>query len=339
MTGLETISADIMERVEQMARFTEVKGQLTRRSFTPVHQQVNGLVAQWMTAAGMRVRTDAVGNVIGRYEGRGTGARAIMLGSHQDTVVDAGRYDGALGIVSAIDCVHSLQARGIRFDDAIEVVSFTDEEGVRYQSAFLGSRGIEGTFDSRLLSRKDREGISLAEAMGTFGLDTTRLGDAARSPGDVRCFLELHIEQGPYLEIKKMPVCAVRAISGGTRMTITIEGMAGHAGTVPMDTRQDALVAASECILMIERTARSGPSVVATVGQIAAEPGTTNVIPGRTVFSIDVRSPSDVTRHETVNEIQSGMLGIARRRNVRIGFDTSHDVDGVICAEWSVDEV
>ncbi len=339
MTGPEDISADILDRADAMARFTETKGMLTRRCFTMAHKQVNELVAGWMAAAGMRVHTDAVGNVIGRYEGRTAGARTIMLGSHQDTVIDAGRYDGALGILAAIDCVRSLHGRGIRYDDAIEVVCFTDEEGVRYQSAFLGSRGIEGTFDNRLLVRTDEAGISLSEAMSGFGLDPTSIRDAARRPEDVRCFLELHIEQGPFLEIKKMPVCAVRAISGATRMTISIEGRAGHAGTVPMDARQDALVAASECILLVERTARSIQNVVATVGQITARPGTTNVIPGQTSFSIDVRSPDDTVRREVIEQIQSGMLGIARRRNVRIGFDTSHDVNGITCADWVVDAI
>jgi len=339
VTGLEDISADILERIDAMARFTETEGKLTRRCFTTAHRQVNDLVAGWMADAGLHVRTDPVGNVIGRYEGRAARARAIVLGSHQDTVIDAGRYDGALGIVAAIDCVRSLHEREIRYDDAVEVVCFTDEEGVRYQSAFLGSRGIEGTFDSRLLSRTDKDGIPLMEAMSDFGLDPTSIRDAARDPGDIRCFVELHIEQGPFLEIKKMPVCAVRAISGATRMTISIKGMAGHAGTVPMDARQDALVAASECILLIERTARSNRSVVATVGQISVRPGTTNVIPGQTSFSIDVRSPEDAVRQEIIEQIQSGMLGIARRRNVRIGFDTSHDVNGIICADWVVDEV
>ena len=339
MAEYVNFSADIMERMERLAGISESTEKLTRRCYTPEHRQVSDLAGEWMRGAGMTVREDAVGNVIGRYEGRSPGAPAMILGSHLDTVIDAGRYDGPLGVLSAIDCVRTLNSRGIRYEDAIEVACFADEEGVRFQSTYLGSRGMAGTFDMGLMSRRDADGISLAEAMTSFGLDPARVEDAARRPADVRCYLEVHIEQGPVLENEDLAVCAVTAISGAVRMTVTVQGMAGHAGTVPMSARRDALAAASECVLLVEETARRHPQSVATVGTISASPGTTNVIPGKAAFSVDFRASVDAVRRGAVSELQEGMQAIAKRRGVQIAIDKSHDVDGVTCAPWLVDQI
>jgi allantoate deiminase len=328
-----------MARLDRLAEVSESPRHLARRCYTPEHRQINDLAAAWMRDAGMSVHEDTVGNIIGRYEGKTQGAPAIMLGSHLDTVIMAGKYDGGLGILSAIDCVRSLNDRGIRFDCAIEVAGFADEEGVRFQSTYLGSRGLAGTFDTALLERPDKDGVTLAEAMREFGLDPGRIGEAVRGPDEIVCYLEVHIEQGPVLENEDLAVGAVTAIAGANRMTVAVEGTAGHAGTVPMPTRQDALVAASECVLAVEEVAACRPSAVGTVGQMSVSPGATNVIPGKVSFSVDLRAAEDKVRRSAVDEFDDKLTEIAARRAVSISIDHSHEADGITCAPWIVDEI
>lgn len=328
-----------MDRLDRMAEVSETPGQLTRRCYTPEHRRISDLIGEWMRDAGMSVHQDAVGNMIGRYEGKRPGASAIVLGSHLDSVINAGRYDGPLGVLSAIDCVRSLSARGIRFDNAVEVACFADEEGVRFQSTYLGSRGIAGTFDTALLSRPDKNGVTLGQAMREFGLDPARIGEAARRPEELRCYLEVHIEQGPVLEAENLSVCAVTAIAGANRMTVTVKGQAGHAGTVPMPRRHDALTAASECILAVEETAARLSHAVGTVGQITCRPGATNVIPGEVAFSLDFRAAEDEVRRGAVNELRSRFDVIATRRGVTISLEGTHAADGVTCAPWIVEQI
>jgi allantoate deiminase len=339
MDSRQDPSADIMARLDRLATISESPRYLARRCFTPEHRQVNDLLGTWMRDAGMSVREDAVGNIIGRYEGLVDGAPALMLGSHVDTVIMAGKYDGGLGLLAAIDCVRSLHDRGIRYDHAIEVAGFADEEGVRFQSTYLGSRGMAGTFDTSLLSRPDKDGVTLADAMGDFGLDPQAIRDAARRRGELVCYLEVHIEQGPVLESEDLAVGAVTAIAGANRMTVTVDGTAGHAGTVPMQARQDALVAASECVLAVEQIAASRPQAVGTVGQLTVAPGATNVIPGKVAFSVDLRAADDAVRRSAADELQSRLQDIAARRSVTITTDHSHAADGVACAPWLVEEI
>ena len=235
MTGLDHISAArLIERAEALARHSELPGGLTRVSLSAQYRAAADLVMGWMREAGMSARMDAIGNVVGRYEGEHPGLPCLMLGSHLDTVRDAGRYDGMLGVLSAIECVQALSASGVRLPFAIEVLGFTDEEGVRFGASLLGSRALAGRLDPRVLEAKDRDGVSMAEAMRRFGLDPARVGEAARRPGEVLAYAELHIEQGPVLEKEGLPVGAVTALNGYTRMRVEVQGMAGHAGTVPM---------------------------------------------------------------------------------------------------------
>lgn len=334
-----SLKTDLMWRIEQMASISENPKNLTRRCYVPEHRQVNDLVAAWMRQAGMSVHEDAVGNVIGRYEGRTPDAAAIMLGSHGDSVVDAGKYDGPLGVLCAIAAVQSLNDRGIRYRDAIEVACFADEEGVRYQSTYLGSRGIAGTFDLSLLERTDKDGITLGRAMQDFGLDTSRIAEAARKPGDIRCYLEVHIEQGPVLEAKNLATSAVTAIAGANRMTVTVSGAAGHAGTVPMGSRSDALVAASEAILALEAIAAAAEDAVATVGQLDVKPGATNVIPGSASFSVDIRAARDDVRNKAVADFLAALDQIGGQRGVSFDVDHSHKADGITCAPWIVAQI
>jgi len=243
-----------------------------------------------------------------------------MLGSHLDTVRDAGKYDGMLGVMSAIECVAALAATGTRLPIAIEVVGFGDEEGVRFGSTLLGSRAVAGTLDLALLDKPDASGTTMREALVAFGLDPARVPEVARKPGHVLAYAELHIEQGPVLEAEGLPVGVVTAINGGNRFAVEVTGMAGHAGTVPMPLRRDALAAAAEGVLAVERVAGSMKDVVGTVGRIEALPGAMNVIPGKVRFSVDVRAPTDEQRRVAVAAICGEFEAIARRRRVDVDF-------------------
>jgi allantoate deiminase len=220
-------AARIMQRLEALAALTSDPPRLTRVFLSEEHRQANDLVAGWMRAAGMHARVDAIGNITARLEGRSPGSPALMLGSHLDTVRDAGRYDGMLGVVTAVECAHHIGAGVLPF--ALEVVGFGDEEGVRFGSTLLGSRAIAGTLDPKVLDAADRDGVSMATALRNFGLDPGQIGAAARRREELLAYVELHIEQGPVLEQAGLPVGCVTSINGATRLQVCMEGMAGHA--------------------------------------------------------------------------------------------------------------
>ncbi len=287
-------AARIMQRLDALAALTSDPPRLTRVFLSEDHRRANELVLGWMTQAGMQARVDAIGNVTGRCEGSSPGLPALLLGSHLDTVRDAGRYDGMLGVVTAIECAQHIGAGVLPF--ALEVVGFGDEEGVRFGSTLLGSRAIAGTLDLKVLDATDRDGVSMASALKNFGLDPQRVPSAARRRQEFVGYLELHIEQGPVLERAGLPVGCVTSINGATRLQVRMVGMAGHAGTVPMAARQDALVAAAEAIMAVEQRCSQEEHLVGTVGRIEAMPGAVNVIPGECRFTIDVRAPDDSRR-------------------------------------------
>ncbi len=341
MTALDdTLSAQrIWDRCEALARLSETEGALTRVFLSNEQRLANELVLGWMRDAGMTARLDAIGNCVGRYEGERPGLPCLMLGSHLDTVRDAGKYDGMLGVVVAIECVASLQARGIRLPFAIEVVGFADEEGVRFNATLLGSRAVAGTFQPQTLAATDRDGVTMAQALERFGLNPGAIAKAARRRSDVLAYAELHIEQGPVLEAEGLPVGVVTAISGATRFAVEIEGMAGHAGTVPMTLRQDALAAAAECVLEVERIARRTRDLVGTVGRLEALPGAVNVVPGRARLTLDVRSPHDAVREEAVMDILGAFAAVGERRNVKITANKTHEGRTAPCAPWLMEQV
>jgi allantoate deiminase len=310
----------IWDRCEALGRLSELEGGLTRVFLSAEQRQASDLVLRWMREAGMTAQLDAIGNCVGRYEGGRPGLPCLMLGSHLDTVRDAGKYDGMLGVISAIECVDALRAAGLRLPFAIEVVGFGDEEGVRFGSTLLGSRAVAGTFDPALLEKTDANGMTMRDALREFGLDPAQIPAIARRPQDVLAYAELHIEQGPVLESERLATGVVTAINGGNRFNIELTGMAGHAGTVPMGLRRDALAAASECVLAIERIAAAMPEIVGTVGRMEALPGAMNVIPGKVRFSLDVRAPTDEKRHAAVAAIRAEMEAIAQRRNVAMAI-------------------
>ena len=329
----------IWDRCEALARCSEEPGALTRVFLSKEQRAANELALAWMREAGMSARLDAIGNVVGRYEGTAAGAVSLMLGSHLDTVRNAGKYDGMLGVVAAIDCVHTLNARGIRLPFAIEVVGFADEEGVRFGATLLGSRAVAGTFDPKLLDSRDGGGASMREAMTAFGLDPGGIAHAARQRADVLAYAELHIEQGPVLEAEGLPVGVVTAINGANRFAIEIEGVAGHAGTVPMQLRRDALAAAAECVLAIESRCAREPDLVGTVGRIEAAPGATNVIPGHARFTIDVRAPRDDQRRQATVDMKAAIAAICARRSVKVDIRQTHEGKTTACAPWLQDQI
>jgi allantoate deiminase len=324
-----------VRRLDALSAISETPDHLTRIFLTPEHRAAADLLLSWMREAGMVSHLDAIGNVCGRYEGDRPGLPCLMLGSHYDTVRDAGKWDGPLGLITAISCVGAMHKRGQRLPFAIEVIGFADEEGVRFASTLLGSRAVAGTFDESVLGAKDRQGISMREALSQFGLDPGRIGAAARSRSELHGYVELHIEQGPVLERESLPVGVVTAISGATRLAASLTGMAGHAGTVPMLLRRDALAGAAECIVAIEEFCRTDEAgLVGTVGYIHAMPGATNVIPGQVSFTIDIRSASDAHRKLAVADIVRQIENIAKRRKLVLQVDVTHDNRTVPCAPW-----
>jgi allantoate deiminase len=333
------IAARIMHRADELAALSADPACLTRTFLSPEHRRTNERVLGWMREAGMSARVDAIGNVVGRYEGVQPGLPALVLGSHLDTVRDAGRYDGMLGVISAIECVAQLHARAERLGFALEVVGFGDEEGVRFGSTLLGSRALAGTFDFGVLAARDSEGVTLAEALRAFALDPAAVGEAARMPAELLAYVELHIEQGPVLERAGLPVGCVSSISGATRLEVRMSGHAGHAGTVPMGARRDALAAAAEAILAVERRCAQEPGLVGTVGRIEALPGAVNVIPGQCRFTIDIRAPDDVQRQRALAEVTAATQAIGARRDVGVEISTLHESNAVPCAPWLMEQI
>ena len=308
----------VMERCDILGSYSEEPDCLTRPFASQAMRQVNEAVASWMHAAGMTVQQDKVGNLIGRYEASQAGAKTLLLGSHLDTVRDAGKYDGPLGVMIAIACVERLYARQERLPFAIEVLGFADEEGLRYHSAYIGSRAVAGTFDPEALHLTDSDGITMAEAIRAFGGDPDPLAlQTARWHRDeLLAYCEVHIEQGPVLEARNLPVAVVSAIAGQNRITVRFTGEAGHAGTVPMSLRHDALCAGAEFVLAVETVARSLPGLVATVGQVSVHPGASNVIPGQVTLSLDVRHQDDTVREQANRQLEERAREIGTTRHV-----------------------
>lgn len=330
----DPLSADaIQARIDELAQFSAEPDRLTRLALTDLMSSVAMLVARWMRDAGMAVRFDGACNVIGRYEGIEPGIPALMLGSHIDTVKDAGRFDGILGVVTAIACVEALHRRGARRPFAIEVAAFGDEEGCRFGTGVVGSRVLAGRFDAGRLSLRDAQGVSAQEALLALGVDPLRITDAAVAPGRLLAYVELHIEQGPVLEEKGASLGCVTGITGAGRLFVRIDGMAGHAGTVPMVSRKDALAAAAECVLAVEAiSCRYG--AVGTVGSLSVLPGAANVIPGESGFSVDIRALDNAARRSCLAAVAAEIEAIARRRGVAAEILRLGNRDTVACAPW-----
>lgn len=322
----------VMARADELAAISATAQGLTRVYLSPEHLQANQRVARWMTQAGMTVWQDSVGNICGRYEGVQEGAPAILLGSHLDTVRNAGRYDGMLGVLTAIAVVEDLHRQGQRLAKAIEIVGFGDEEGTRFGITLLGSRGLTGTWPEGWLAQCDADGISVAQAMVQAGLDPARIRQAERPVSDISAYLELHIEQGPCLEQAGLSLGVVEAINGARRLNCRFTGEAGHAGTVPMLHRRDALAAAAEWMVQIETmTRQQAGNLVATVGTLRCAPGAVNVIPGEVALTLDIRGPQDGPLDALLNTLLEEAQAIAARRQLQFSAAEFYRIAATAC--------
>lgn len=321
-----------MERLEALGRISDEPGQLTRLFGSPAMRRANELAQSWMMQAGMTVRTDALGNLIGHFPGAREDAKALLLGSHLDTVRNAGKFDGPLGVVLAIACIEKIRSMKGALPFAIKVIAFADEEGARFQSAYLGSRALTGSLTEKDLALVDTNGVTMADAIRQFGGDPAKLPSCRMNAQDLLGYVEVHIEQGPVLEEKNLAVGLVTAIAGQTRAAITFEGRPAHAGTTPMKSRQDALCGAAEFISQVEQYARQHPGLVATVGQIAADPNVSNVIPGRCRLSVDVRHQDDAVRLNFQKDCAPFLAGMEQRRQLKIMWRTVQETASVPCS-------
>ena len=306
----------VMDRAEALGAISDTDEGLTCAYMTPAHQRSASQLAEWMRAAGMDTHIDAVGNVVGRYAAAQADARVLMTGSHYDTVRNGGKYDGRLGILLPIALVQYLNERGERLPFHLEVVGFAEEEGVRYRGTFLGSSAITGRFDAALLEQRDGKGVSMRAALEAAGHDPSAIPAIARSPDSLLGFVEVHIEQGPVLLQRGLPVGVVTAIAGSSRYLVELSGVASHAGTTPMDMRRDAAAAAAEVVLLVEQRCSGRGSLVGTVGQLEVPSGSVNVIPGQCRLSLDIRAASDEERLAAVDDILAGISAICARRGI-----------------------
>ncbi len=294
---------------------------LFRPFLSSAHLAARETIAGWMREAGLDTRVDAIGNLLGRRQGP-RGSKTLVIGSHIDSVENGGRYDGALGVMVAIECAAALAARVLPF--SLEVIAFGDEEGSRFPVSMLCSRAITRPLEAALLDLADRDGVTVREALRAAGHDADAVPSLARSAGDVLAYIEPHIEQGPVLEALGLPVGIVTGIAGQVRLVARFTGVAGHAGTTPMHLRRDALAAAAEAILAVERICgASGPDVVGTVGRIVPATGAFNIIPGKVEIGIDIRAASDGDRDAAVLAARREIGSIAERRSVTAAIETA----------------
>lgn len=308
-------TALVLERVDRLASFTEVAGEITRPYGTSALRGALDIAAAWMEEAGLACRRDAVGNLIGRLGP--PGEPAFLLASHVDSVRDAGRFDGPLGVLVALAAIARLgDARPV----PLELVCFADEEGLRFRSSYLTSRAFAGLLPRHELETVDDDGVPLADAVRAMGGDPAALASACRSPAELLGYLEVHIEQGPVLEAEQLPIGIVTAIAGQSRGFVDVIGRAGHAGNTPPRLRADALCGAAEVVLAAERAMGATPGLVATVGRLDVSPNVGNVIPGGVTLSYDVRHQDDGTRAAAVEELRAAAAEACRRRGLRCGW-------------------
>jgi N-carbamoyl-L-amino-acid hydrolase len=314
----EKYGARILDMADRLAQWSEMQGGLTCTYFSPAHKAVAQQLRTWMRSAGLEAEIDAVGNVVGRYAGAQPAARTLIVGSHYDTVANAGRYDGRLGILTALVVAEHLARTRRQLPFHLDVIGFAEEEGVRFSSPYIGSSAIAGRFNAALLQRSDSNGVSLGTVLHEHSVDLTTINRLARHPLTLQGYLEVHIEQGPQLLERDLPVGIVTSIAGVARFRIAVQGVAGHAGTVPMALRHDAAAAAADIVLAVERCCAAAAGLVGTVGQLEVPHGLINVIPGRCELSLDVRATDDVTRDVAIADIRAGVGQIAERRGVTV---------------------
>ncbi|KAK4754338.1 hypothetical protein SAY87_002442 [Trapa incisa] len=350
----EILRDEAVSRLYELGKVSDAEGYLERTFMSPASVRAGYLIRGWMEDAGLRTWIDKMGNVHGRADGSNPSAKALLIGSHLDTVIDAGMFDGSLGIVSAISALKALSVRGKlgRLVRPVEVIAFSDEEGVRFQSTFLGSAAIAGILPASALQYSDKSGSTVQEVLRSNSLDATEgnLHELKYDPESVWGYAEVHIEQGPVLERVGIPLGVVKGIAGQTRLKVTVRGTQGHAGTVPMSMRQDPMVAAAELIVLLENVCKHpedflsfdehckdssvkslAGSLVCTVGEISPWPSASNVIPGQVVFTVDIRAMDDMGREAIIYEYSKRMYHICDRRSVSCNLERKHDAGAVMC--------
>ncbi len=329
----------IMEWAEVIGGWSDDDDGLTCAYMTMAHRKTAVQLATWMREAGMEVTIDAVGNVVGRYLSDNPDAKTLITGSHYDTVCNGGKYDGREGILLPIAVVKHLNERGEKLPFHLEIVGFSEEEGVRYKSTFLGSNAIAGRFDMKLLDKLDADGISMRTALLDAGHNPEEIPQIARKPEDLLGFVEVHIEQGPVLLEHGLPVGVVTSIAGSSRYLVELSGVASHAGTTPMTMRKDAAAAAAEIVLYVEKRCAQAPSLVGTVGQLQVPHGSVNVVPGSCRLSLDIRAADDATRDAARADILREIEAVCARRNVDFKVDLLVSAPAVPCAPWLMEQL
>ncbi|MBB3119346.1 allantoate amidohydrolase [Pseudoduganella violacea] len=324
----------VMAWSEVLAQWSDDEDGLTCAYMTEAHRKTAAQLSDWMRAAGMEVQIDAVGNVVGRYLSDAPGAKTLITGSHYDTVRNGGKYDGRLGILLPISIINHLHKQGEKLPFHVEVVGFAEEEGVRFRSTFLGSNAITGRFDTKLLDALDANDISMRSALEAAGHDIAAIPAIARKAENVLAFVEVHIEQGPVLLERGLPLGVVTAIAGSSRYLVELRGLASHAGTTPMSMRKDAAAAAAEIVLLVEQRCGQAEALVGTVGQLQVPGGSVNVIPGACKLSLDIRAADDSVRQAAVQDVLDGIAAICARRQIEFSLEKMVEASAAPCAPW-----
>ena len=317
-------------RLSEISKCSLKSQGVSRFPFTPEHKQALKIIKNWMEQAGLTVSMDDAATLIGHKQGQ-ENSPTFLLGSHQDSVRDGGKYDGIMGVVLACLAIEKLQTEGVEIPFNIEVLAFADEEGVRFPTALLGPRTLAGTYDPGVLSMTDKEDISLKDALLNFGCTTNELSNLARNPDDIMGFLEVHIEQGPVLEIENAALGVVTGICGIERNTVCFYGDTGHAGTVPMANRKDALLAASEFISAINKQTLTSNGIRATIGSLSIYPNVVNAIPSEATLTLEIRSINDETRENFASDARDIALNIAQKSSLDFSFTQTYSQAAVLC--------
>lgn len=336
-TTQAALGQQLMARLDEASRYSRPGPGVTRLFCSDEHREILALIADWMRQAGLTPELDAAGTLVGRNARAMAGEKTLILGSHQDTVVEGGKYDGMLGVAMPLQALQALKEAGTELPYGVEVVAFGDEEGTRFQSTLVGSRALAGSFDPASLEARDADGVTLGDALKAFGGNPEEIPQLARRPESVIGFVEVHIEQGPVLEQRDQAVGVVTALTGIERQRMIVTGKAGHAGTTPMPGRRDALVGAAEMVVEADRILNATQDFVGVVGKLEVRPNAVNVIPAEVSFTLELRSPFAEVREKGRKEILEACQRLAQARGLELSSEPTYQAEAVACAEWLIE--